>query len=74
MPFFLYNIINLLLTFRKRLLVCLICLTGIHLFLSLVPRLAAVYVNRIWDDDDNDDDVIVDCQDKNNTAADNQLI
>lgn len=60
--------IFLLLTFRKRQHVCLVCLTGIHLFLSLVPHLAAVHVNRIWDDDDNDDDVVVDGQEKNNSS------
>jgi len=56
------------LTFRKRLLVCLVCLTGIHLFVSLFPRLAAVNVNRIWDDNNNNDDVVVDGHDKNNSS------
>jgi hypothetical protein len=54
--------IFLLSTFRKELLVCLACLTGIHLFVSLFLHLAAVHVNRIWNDDD------VDGQDKNNSS------
>lgn len=33
------------------------CLTGVHLFVSLVSRLAAVNANRIWNDDNVDDDV-----------------
>ncbi len=53
---------SLLSTFRKGLLACLACLTGIHLFVSLVLHLAAVNVNRIWNDDD------VDGQDKNNSS------